>query len=319
MDFRQLRYFTAVAEELNFTRAAQRLHITQPPLTRQIHALERALGVELFLRKSQGVALTEAGKTLLVDARNLASLIEQSVERAQAAGRGGVGRLDIGFFGTSAFELLPRVLAAYRTTYPRVKVVLHPGQTPAQVLALRQGRVAVVFERWAPQEPDISVELAASENVLVALPAGHRLAQRKLIEVEDLRDEPMILPQGLSPQMTGMAVKVFRAHGLVPKEGPRCLDMTSGTVLVAAGAGLFLIPASMSALGMPGVTYLPLKTRAAEKFEFYCFYLREHRSPLVDGLLEVVRRLRGPLRKAALTPGSGAVRSHGGEHRSQKR
>ncbi len=297
MDIRQLRYFTAVAEELNFTRAAQRLHITQPPLTRQIQALEASLGVELFLRKSQGVLLTEAGKTLLADARNLASLMEQSVERAHMAGRGQGGRLDIGFFGTSAFDLLPRVLAAYRQSYPRVKLVLHPGQTPAQVLALRQGRVAVVFERQVPQEPDIQVELAAQERVLVALPAAHRLARRKLIDVDDLRNEPMILPEGLPPQMSGMAVRVFRSHGFEPKHGPRCRDMTSGTMLVAAGAGVFLVPESMSVLGMPGVSYHPLRSR--EKFDMYCFYLRDHQSPLIEGLLGIVRGLHGPTRRGA--------------------
>jgi len=293
MDIRQLRYFTAVAEELNFTRAAQRLHITQPPLTRQIQALEKGLGVELFLRKAQGVQLTEAGKTLLADARNLASLLEQSVERAQVAGRGEAGRLDIGYFGTAAFDVLPRVLAAYRRSHPQVKVVLHPGQTPAQVLALRQRRVAVAFERQVPQEPDIRCELAAQESVLVALPAGHRLARRQVIDLEDLRDEPMILPEGLPPQVSSMAIKVFRDHGLEPKEGPRCLDMTSGAMLVASGAGVFLIPASMSVLSLPGVAYRTLRSRSAAKFDLYCFYLRDHQSPLVEGLLEVVRRLRG--------------------------
>jgi len=292
MDMRQLRYFRAVAEELNFTRAAQRLHITQPPLTRQIQALEHGLGVDLFLRKAQGVELTEAGKTLLADARNLAALVEQSVERAQMAGRGDAGRLDIGFFGTSAFDVLPRILATYREAHPRVKVVLHPGQTPVQVPALRQGRVAVVFERQVPNEADIAVELVAEERILVAVPSGHRLARRAKVAVEDLRDEPMIVPEGAPAQVTGMAVKVFRAHGLLPKEGPRCSDMTSGTLLVACGAGIFMVPASMAVLAMPGVVYLPLTSAVAEKFDFHCFYLREQPSPLVDGLLAVVRRLR---------------------------
>jgi len=297
MDIRQLRYFTAVAEELNFTRAAQRLHITQPPLTRQIQALEQNLGVELFLRKPQGVQLTEAGKALLTDARNLASLMEQSVERAQLAGRGDAGRLDIGFFGTTAFDILPRVLAAYRETHPRVKLVLHPGQTPAQVVALRQGRVAIVFERQLPQDPEVKVELAAQERILVALPARHRLARKHVLDVEDLRNEPMILPEGLPPQMSAMAVKVFRAHGFEPKEGQRCLDMTGGTVLVACGAGLFVIPASMSVVAMPGVVYRPLNSRTKETFDTYCFYIRDQTSPLLEGLLQVVRRLRTSARR----------------------
>lgn len=292
MDMRQLRYFKAVAEELNVTRAAQRLHITQPPLTRQIQALEHSLGVELFVRTSHGVELTEAGKTLLADARNLSSLVEQSIDRAQRAGRGDAGRLDIGFFGTSAFDILPRILAAYREAHPGVKLVLHPGQTPQQVQALRQGRVAVVFERQRPDEPDIACELVAEERVLVALPLSHRLARRATVSVEDLRDEPMVLPEGWSPQVGSMAVKVFRAHGLVPRDGPRCVDMTSGTLLVASGAGVFLVPASMAVLAMPGVVYRRLRSAGQERFDFHCFYLREPLSPLVSGLLAVVRRLR---------------------------
>jgi DNA-binding transcriptional LysR family regulator len=296
MDMRQLRYFKVVAEELNFTRAAQRLHITQPPLTRQIQALEHGLGVELFVRKSQGVELTAAGMSLLADARNLASLVEQSTERAQMAGRGDAGRLDIGFFGTAAFDVLPRILAAYREAHPGVKLVLHPGQTPIQVPALRQGRVAVVFERQLPHEPDIATELVAQERIVVALPQGHRLARRASVSVEDLRDEPMVLPESSSPQVMGMAVRVFRAHGLVPTEGPRSPDMTSGVLLVACGAGAFLVPASMSALAMPGVVYRPLKSRAADRFDVHCFYLNEQPSPQVYGLLAVVRRLRKRVR-----------------------
>ena len=195
--------------------------------------------------------------------------------------------------------MLPRVLAAYRKSHPQVKVVLHPGQTPAQVLALRESRVAVVFERQVPQESDIQVELAAQESVLVALPAGHRLARRQVIDIEDLRDEPMILPEGLPPQVSSMAIKVFRDHGLEPKEGPRCLDMTSGALLVACGAGVFLVPASMSALAMPGVVYRPFKSRAADKFDVHCFYLNDQPSPQVYGLLAVVRQLRKRLRHGA--------------------
>jgi DNA-binding transcriptional LysR family regulator len=215
--------------------------------------------------------------------------MEQAVERARMSGRGEVGRLDIGFFGTSAFDVLPRVLAAYRQTHPRVQLVLHPGQTPAQTLALRQGRVALVFERQVPQAPDIECEVVTRERVFVAMPEAHRLARRKVIGIEDLRNEPMILPEGLPPHMSAMAVRLFRARGFELKEGPRCIDMTSGAVLAASGAGLILIPESMSVLGMPGVVYRPLRT--AETFDVYCFYLRDP-PPLVTGLLEVVRRLR---------------------------
>jgi DNA-binding transcriptional LysR family regulator len=290
MDIRQISYFTAVAEELNFTRAAKRLHITQPPLTRQIQSLEDSLGVGLFVRSPQGLQLTEAGKALLADARHLTSLMAQTVERAQMAGRGEAGRLDVGYFGTSVLDLLPRLLAAYRLEHPQVKVVLHPGQTPAQVQALRQGRVSVVFERRLPREPDIAVELVTREDVFIALPEGHRLAAHKVVDVKDLRDIPMVLPEGLPAQVDAMAMKLCRAHGFEPKESQRCLDMMSGTALVAGGCGVFLVPASMTVVGMPGVTYRPLKSRIPAQFDLYCFYLKDRPSKLVEGLLEVVRQ-----------------------------
>lgn len=318
MDLRQIRYFTAVAETLNFTQAAQRLNITQPPLTRQIQALEQQLGVRLFDRLARGVQLTAAGHTLLAEARHLKTLVDQSVLRAQHAAQGELGRLDVGYFGTSALQALPRVLAAYRAAHPAVEVVLHPGQTPSQLLALRQGRVAIVFERQLPPpEPDLQLELVTREAVLAALPAAHRLAGEEVVDVEDLRDEPMILPMGLPPQMTGMAARVFQAHGFQPREAQRCLDMTSGTLLVACGVGVFLVPASMAAMAMPGVVYRPLRTRSAATFDLYCFCLRERRSALVDGLLQTVRALRA-LQEAEAMPAQAERAAPVGERSRRK-
>jgi len=319
MDLRQIRYFTAVAEALNFTQAAQRLNITQPPLTRQIQALERQLGVALFERTPQGVLLTAAGTTLLAEARHLKTLVEQSVERARLAARGASGRLDIGYFGTSALEALPRVLAAHRQVHPEVEVTLHPGQTPAQLQALRQGRVAIVFERQLPPpDDDLHIELVVREPVWVALPATHRLARHAVIDVDELRDEPMILPIGLPPQMVGMALRIFREHGFEPREAQQCLDLTSGTMLVAGGGGVFLVPASMAVVAMPGVVYRPLRSRSTATFDLYCFCLRERRTPVVEGLLETVRRLRDA------PPGSArgaqaSKRAHRAQHRLQQR
>ena len=151
MDLRQLNYFIAVAETRHLGRAAERLHLSQPPLTRQIQQLEAELGVQLFRRTPRGMELTQAGEELLRDAQNIRTLVAQAAERAQRAGLGQAGRLDVGVYGSAMFGLVPQVLSAFRARHPDVELVLHYAQTPAQLPALRQGRVHLVFERMLPE------------------------------------------------------------------------------------------------------------------------------------------------------------------------
>jgi DNA-binding transcriptional LysR family regulator len=138
MDLRQLSYFVAVAETRHLGRAAERLHLSQPPLTQQIQQLEAELGVQLFRRTPRGMELTQAGEELLRDALNIRSLVVQGAERAQRAGRGQAGRLDVGVYGSSIFGLVPQVLSAFHVAHPDVDLVLHHAQTPEQLPALRQ-------------------------------------------------------------------------------------------------------------------------------------------------------------------------------------
>src|SRR5205085_7234411 len=138
MDFRQLSYFAAVAEERHLGRAAERLHISQPPLTRHIKALESDLGVQLFIRTPRGMLLTEAGETLLKDAQAILGMLRSAADRAQRSGSGQAGRLDIGLYGSATFGVVSEVLTRFKAGYPDVDIALHYAQTPAQVLALRQ-------------------------------------------------------------------------------------------------------------------------------------------------------------------------------------
>lgn len=293
MDLCQLTYFTAVAEELSFTRAALRLHISQPPLTRQIQALETDLGVQLFLRTPRGVKLTEAGESLLRDAGHVKALIEQATERAQLAGKGDASRLDVGVFGSAMLATLPRLFSMYAGSHPMVKIVLHPGQTPSQVVALRQGRVSIVFERLLPEEPDIAVELVAREPVILVLPQHHPLAKRKTVGIEQLRDEPMIIPSSPS-RIANVGLQLCRAHGFEPRLAQQCSDVMSGAVLAACGTGLFLAPASLAAIQMPGVVFRPVRSRVKAEMALHCYYLRKNldRSPLLQSMLDVVRQFR---------------------------
>src|SRR5579862_1597213 len=141
MDLRQLKYFIAVAEARHLGRAAEKLHLSQPPLTRQIQRLEDELRVQLFKRTARGMELTRAGEELLTDAYNIRTLVAQAGERAQRAGHGQSGKLDIGVFGSGMFGVVPQVLLAFRAAHPEVELVLHHAQTPTQLQALRQGRV----------------------------------------------------------------------------------------------------------------------------------------------------------------------------------
>lgn len=295
MDLRQLKYFIAVAEERSFSRAAARLHLTQPPLTRQIQGLESDLGVELFRRTPRGVDLTQAGEALLDDARNLRTLAEKATERAQRAGRGQTGRLDVGLYGSAMFDVVPRLLAHFGRAHPDVKVVLHHGQTPAQVTALRQGRVLVVFERMLPDEPDIEVELVAREPIVVALSASHPLAAKKAIDLEWLRDVPLIMPSAPESQLRNAARELCLASGFEPKVSQQVSDVVIGAVLVASGMGCMLMPASLRNLHLPNLVCRPLKAGFAAFMELHCFHLKGERSPLLGALLETVRKHRHSL------------------------
>ena len=289
MDIRQLKNFIAVAEERNIGRAAVRVHLSQPPLTRQIHALENDLGVQLFTRTPRGVDLTQAGEALLKDARSICGLADQAAERAQLAGRGQVGRLDIGVFGTAMFDVLPRLLSGFGQAHPQVKLVLHHDPTPVQVTALRQGRVLLAFERLLPNEADIQVELVARERVLVILHQNHRLAAKKVISLQDLRDEPMIMPSAPLSQLANVGLELCRANGFEPKVTQLASDVVIGAMMVSCGMGTMFVPESMRNLQLPNLVCRPLKGQAKAFMDLHCYYLKSERSPLLAALLKTIR------------------------------
>ncbi|MEF7613061.1 LysR family transcriptional regulator [Aquincola sp. MAHUQ-54] len=290
MDLRQLNYFIAIAETGHLGRAAERLNLSQPPLTRQIQQLEAELEVELFKRTPRGMDLTQAGEELLRHARNIRGLVGQAAERTQRVGRGQIGRLDIGIYGSAIFGLVPQVLAAFRRAQPEVELVLHHAQTPAQLPALREGRVLLVFERLLPQENDIEVELVAREPLLLALSEAHPLARKKRVDVSALKDETIII--GTSPSAAATALKLCRAHGFEPRFAPPASDVVTATMLAAAGAGVTLVPDSMTNVHYPGIVYRPLHTRVEASMDLHCFYLRGERSPLLAAMLETVHTFR---------------------------
>lgn len=300
MDLRHLRYFIAVAEELNIGRAAARLHISQPPLTRQIQQLEEELGARLFNRTPRGVELTEAGQLFLEEARNIRSVVEQATERTQRAGQGKLGRLDVAIFGSAILDAIPKVLLAFRSNYPEVKVVLHTMTKAEQIEALRQRRISVGFNRMLAPQDDIDVQPVMVERLLLAVPTSNPLAQRESIPFRELEGQPMVLfPTGARPNFMDKVIGLCTDSGFDPHISQEVGDAVTGVALVAAGFGVCLVPESATTLKLPGVVYRPLTdTPAGSSVDLCCIYRRDDTSPIVAAFRQTVEANR------ALFPGS---------------
>ncbi|MGY2489256.1 LysR family transcriptional regulator [Cupriavidus sp. CP313] len=293
MDVRQMRYFLAVAEELNFGRAAERLHMAQPPLTRQIRALEEQIGVRLFERGNRGTELTEAGKRLLQDVPNILALTQLAEEQARLAGAGLLGRLDVGIFSAGILNVVPRLLARFHTSRPEVQISLHNMTKSEQITALRERRITVAFNRLVPEEEDLVVESVLREPYLVALFEGHALCSRAAISIADLDNEPMILYPNIP--LHGLAQEVaeaFRLAGARLRVEQEVEDVVTCIALVASRFGLAITTESAANLRLPGVVYKPLRDPRLRDIELSCVYRRGDTSPVLQGFLGIVRDYR---------------------------
>ncbi len=308
MDLRQLKYFIAVAQERHLGRAARKLHLSQPPLTRQIHALEKELGAALFDRTARGMELTQAGQALLEDALAMQALAEQAKERARRAGSGQVGRLDLGVYGSAIFGVVPQVLKLFRQRHPDVELTLYQAQTPAQVAALRQRRVLAVFERLLPDEDDIAVELVAREPMWVAMSELHPLAAAPEVPVQALRGQTIVT--GNAATAIAQVIELCRTHGFEARLAPPMSDVVVATLLAASGSAISLVPASMLNVKFAGVAYRPLRSQVDASMGLYCFYLRDEASPLLISLLAAVRAFRGSWGGSDEAPAARAAHKH---------
>lgn len=290
VELRHLRYFVCVAEEQSIGRAAERLHITQPPLTRQIAQLERELDTVLFTRRSRGVELTNAGRVFLDDARRLLDLADQAGERAHRAGQGTTGRIDIALFGTGIFGVIPRLLRSFRADHPDVEVVLHDMRKEEQLDALAHRRIGLAFNRFVPPTTGIAVETLLVESLHVAAPNDHPLAARTAVRLVELEDEPMVLfPSGPRPNFVDQVRRMCHQAGFAPRVVAEVDDVVHGITLVATGGGLCLVPRSATNLHLPGVTYRPLHHSPEATVPLCCLYREDDRSPVLARLLDSMR------------------------------
>jgi DNA-binding transcriptional LysR family regulator len=294
MDLRHLRYFIAVAEEQNIGRAANRLHISQPPLTRQIQQLEDELGVKLFTRTPRGMELTQAGELFLEEARNIRSLVEQATERTQRTGQGKLGRLDVAIFGSGILGTIPQVLLAFRRANPNVKVVLHSMNKNEQIEALRQRRITVGFNRMLTPMAEFETELVAMESLLLAVNEGHPLASLETISFSSLAENPLVLfPAAGRPNFVDKVMGLCQERGFMPEITQVVGDAVTGVAFVASGFGVCLVPESLTALALPGVVYRPIADLPDNaKIDLSCIFRAGDRSPLLTSFLATVRSFR---------------------------
>ncbi len=261
MELRHLRYFVAVATELHFTRAAERLGIGQPPLSQQIRQLEREVNAQLFLRDRRGVALTEAGQAFLVEARLVLEGADRAKESARRIASGELGTLSLGFtVSASIHPFVPRLIRTFRGRYPGVDVSLVEHSTLELVQRVHNGSVDLAFVRAPTADmPGVRVETILSEPMLAVVPATHELATRHAIDLRELAEEMFIFyPRKVGVGLYNAVVQACESAGFTPAEGIEVPQLTSVVTFVAAGMGVSVIPATMSQLQAEGVCYLPL-------------------------------------------------------------
>ena len=291
MELRHLRYFVAVAEELNFTRAAARLHIGQPPLSMQIRDLEGEMGVRLFERTQRRVALTPAGQCLLEHAYRILGGVREAVEAAQRVARGELGELRVGFTSSLPFtDLLPDALHDYRRRFPAVRLQLSEMFTPEQFGALARGELDVGFVRLqGGRAPDgIALREIARNPLRLVVNASHRLARAAAVSFAELRDEDFIgFPADVGTDLPAVLRGLCRQAGFEPRIVQTAREATTQIGLVGAGLGVAVLPAPLETVRMARVRYLPIIDADAQ-FRLAVATVEGAPSPLLQGFLDVV-------------------------------
>jgi DNA-binding transcriptional LysR family regulator len=296
MELRHLRYFVAVAEELHFGRAAQRLHIAQPPLSQQIRRLEQDLGGCLFHRTNRRVELTDAGRALLVEARLTLAQAERARDVVSRTARGEVGQLLVGHMASAELNVFPRLLPAFRRRHPGVEVVFQLAGESEQLQMLRDGQIHAGFLRVPAVDHALTVKPIFREPLVAVLPARHPLARHRSVTLAELRDERFIFfPRRFAPTYYDALMAIFRDAGVEPRIVHDTNRLHTVLSLVATGRGVSLTGKCVERLGRPGIVCRPLRPRVPN-IEMAIAYDSRNPSPLLRSFLAVVARVFPPVR-----------------------
>jgi LysR family hca operon transcriptional activator len=289
MELRHLRYFVAVAEELNFTRAAKRLHTAQPWLSQQIIQLEEAVGTKLLERNKHEVKVTAAGRVFLRDCREILQKIDQSVELAVKVAHAEVGELSVGLSPPAEVLVMPK-LPSIINEVPGVTAQLHCMSTPQQLAALRRYTIDVGFLRGPVEEPDLVSEEILREGIVVVLPAKHRLANTKRISVRMLRDLPCItISRNAGWPLRDIVSSLYKQADLRVRAAQEADGVYGHLNMVAAGLGFALLPEYVKSILPRGVVTKPLEWQPTPSISLVAAYRAGDELPILGAFLKVLR------------------------------
>jgi DNA-binding transcriptional LysR family regulator len=281
MDLRYLRYFVIVAEELNFTRAAERLHTAQPSLSVQIQRLESEVGTALFLREGRGISLTDAGRVFLDRARKILAEMERGIVLAREAANGEVGHLSIGYDAAAEFRVFPQIVPAFRKLWPHVHLSFNSMKNSQQLEGLRRDELDLGFVFLPVPDDEFEVAPLTSVPLVVALPADHRLAAAPVVSIKDLSHEPLILfPRSLDPDTYKQIEQMFMAAGSAMNVVVETAIFLSGINFVSLGVGCSFLGEYARRVKWDGVVYKTIEPAGLVKT--VAIIKKRRRSELVE-------------------------------------
>jgi LysR family transcriptional regulator, benzoate and cis,cis-muconate-responsive activator of ben and cat genes len=277
LDPRQLECFIAVAEELNLNRAAIRLHMSQPPLSRRIQRLEREVGVDLFRRTAGGMELTEAGAVFLERAYRIVALSTRAVERAQLASDGEIGHLSVAYYDSAICDAIPALIRDFIERHRNVTISIELVPKHTQIDYLRDRVLHLGFGRYYPEEPGIVCRPVAYEPLYVAMHHTRTLDWGSSASVADLRDQPQVLFPAARPEYADEVIDMCLRAGVTPRVAVEAEDVISCLAYVALGIAIAVVPESATKIRYDGVVFIPLSD--APPAPLYCAYLQSATAP----------------------------------------
>ena len=293
LDLRRIRHFVVLAETLNYRKASQLLHMTQPPLTVSIQKLEAELGIRLFERDAKGVQLTRGGQAALADARRILQHAEAFAEMAALAESGRAGQLRIGFTGSATHGVLQRLVPRFRAKLPRVELVLREGSSMGIVQSLATGDIDVGF-LWTPVLKPMGAEfqILQRDTLMAALPTGHRLAGQERLQLADLSEEPFIMYDALQAEgMRSVCMMACQRAGFVPRAAQEAIQVKTVLTLEETGLGIGLVPGMLRRVPSDGVEYRPLADLSGQDLIALALaYRPQPTHPIVAALRELAAR-----------------------------
>ncbi len=295
MEFRHLRCFVALAEELHFGRAAQRLAITQPPLSLNIQQLEASVGARLFERNSRGVSLTAAGDAFLPKATALLEQAAQAAREARDVGQGLAGQLQIGFAGTVLYRGLPQVLRDFGAAHPKLRLALRELSSSEQLVELVHDRLDLGFVHTTRVPAGFSQILVSSQPFVACVPSTHPLAGEVVLPLARLQGEAFaVVMRAVSPDYHDRILAACADAGFEPELAFELRHWLSVVSVIAQGLGVGLVPAALQQAGLPGVVFLPL-AQSLQPYDTHCLWRNGRDQSALGAFLAAVRQAAQPV------------------------